>query len=72
MAKQLWILYHIKTRDGEEKAFFDRVGRGYLNDKDGSFSVFLETLPVGLNTETKFYFQKYKPKEKKEADSFEE
>ncbi len=74
MAKQLWVLYHIKKekRNGEDKTFFDRVGRGFENEKDGSFSVYLETLPVGLNTETSFYFQKYKPKEKREAESFEE
>lgn len=74
MAKQLWVLYHIKreNRGGEEKSFFDRVGRGFLNEKDGSFSLYLETLPVGLNTETSFYFQKYRPKEKKEAEGFSE
>ncbi len=73
MAGKLWVLYHIKkeSRGGEEKTYFDRVGRGVVN-KNGSFNIWLETLPVGLNTETAFNFQEYKPKEKKEADSFEE
>jgi hypothetical protein len=69
-AKQ-WILYHIKkvNRDGEEKTYFDRVGRGYVN-KNGSFNLYLETLPVGMDNDTVFNFQEYKPKETKEAESF--
>jgi hypothetical protein len=70
---KLWVLYHIKkqSRDGKEKTYFDRVGRGFEN-KDGSFNVWLETLPVGLNGETTFNLQPYRPKEKKEADGFSE
>ena len=70
MAKPLWILYHIKKeeRDGEEEVFFDRVGRAVEGEK--GFSVWLETLPVGVNTETQFFLQKYKPKEKREASTF--
>lgn len=74
MAKgELWVLYHIKkqTRDGKEQTYFDRVGRGFVN-ANGSFNLFLETLPVGLNGETTFNLQKYVPKEKKEAEGFEE
>jgi hypothetical protein len=73
MAGKMWVLYHIKkeTREGEERTFFDRVGRGVVN-KDGSYNIWLETLPVGMNKETTFNFQEYKPKEKKERDTFEE
>ena len=70
---KLWVLYHIKkeTRDGKEQTFFDRVGRGFVN-KNGSFNLYLETLPVGMTTETAFNFQEYKPKEKKEDEVFSE
>ncbi len=73
MAAKLWVLYHIKkeTRNGEEKTYFNRHGRAFLN-KDGSFNIWLESLPTGLNEETTFNLREYKPKEKKEADSFEE
>lgn len=73
MAGKLWVLYHIKkeTRDGAEKTFFDRVGRGVVN-KNGSFNLYLEKLPVGLNETTTFNFQEYKPKEKRENTGFEE
>lgn len=71
--KDLYVLYHIKKveRGGEEKTYFDRVGRGFKN-KDGSFNIWLETLPVGLNGETTFNLQIPKPKEKKEGESFSE
>lgn len=71
--KALYVLYHIKkeTRNNEEKTYFDRVGRGFVN-KDGSFNIWLETLPVGLNSETTFNFQLFKPKEKKEGEGFAE
>lgn len=70
---KLWILYHIKKKsyDGQEKTYFDRVGHANLN-KNGSFNVWLETLPVGLDGETTFNLQPYKPKEKSEADGFSE
>ncbi len=73
MAAKLWVLYHIKkeNRGGEEKTYFNRVGRGFEN-KNGSFNIWLETLPTGLSEETTFNLQPYKPREKKEADSFEE
>lgn len=69
----MWVLYHIKkeTRDGVEKTYFDRVGRGFVC-KNGSFNLFLETLPVGMNGETAFNFQEYKPREKKEDEGFSE
>lgn len=70
---KLWVVYHIKkvSRDGAEKTYFDRVGRAFQN-KDGSFNIWLETLPVGMNGETTFNLQPYKAKEKKEAGVFEE
>lgn len=70
---KLKILYHIKKekRDGEERTFFNRVGRGFVN-KDGSINIFIESLPTGLTEETAFNLQDYKPKEKKEAESFSE
>lgn len=73
MAAKLWVLYHIKkeNRNGEEKTYFNRVGRGFVN-KNGSFNIWLETLPTGLTEETTFNLQEYKPREKKEADTFEE
>lgn len=62
--KQQYILSHIKkvSRNGEEKTYFDRVGRGFQN-KDGSFNIWLETLPVGTDTETTFHLGIPKPKE---------
>jgi hypothetical protein len=70
---KLKVLYHIKkeNRNGEEKTFFNRVGRGFVN-KDGSINIFLESLPVGVTEETAFNLRDYEPKEKKEAESFSE
>ncbi len=70
---KLWVLYHIKkeNRDGEERTFFNRVGRGFVN-KNGSFNLFFETLPVGMTEETAFNFQEYKPKERKDGEGFTE
>ena len=67
------VLYHIKkeTRDGEEKTFFNRCGRGFVN-KDGSINLFIESLPTGLNEETAFNLRDYEPKEKKERATFSE
>lgn len=61
---QLMVLYHIKkeTRQGQEKTYFNRVGRGFVN-KDGSYNIWLENLPTGLTEETTFNLQPYKPKE---------
>ncbi len=70
---KLWVLYHIKkeTRQGQEKTYFNRVGRGFVN-KDGSFNLWLESLPTGLTEETTFNLQPYKPKEKKDGEGFTE
>lgn len=70
---KLKVLYHMKkeTRNGEEKTFFNRCGRGFVN-KDGSINLFFESFPVGITEETAFNLRDYVPKEKKEADSFSE
>ena len=68
-----YVLYHIKKemRNGKEQTFFNRHGRGYENS-DGSFNIYIESLPVGMNEETVFNLRIPKPRETKEADSFEE
>jgi hypothetical protein len=70
---KLKVLYHIKkeTRDGEERTFFNRCGRGFIN-KDGSINIFIEALPTGITEETVFNLRDYVPKEKKETETFEE
>jgi hypothetical protein len=70
---KLWIFYHIKkeVRDGKEQTFFNRCGKGWKN-KDDSFNVKLDYIPTGIDEETTFNLQPYKPKEKKEAESFSE
>lgn len=70
---KLWVLYHIKKskKPGDDRTFFDRVGRGVQN-KNGSFNIWLETIPVGIDDEMTFNFQPHKPREKKEGDRFEE
>jgi hypothetical protein len=67
------VLYHIKkeTRNGEERTFFNRHGRA-IECKDGSFNVWIESLPVGMTEETVFNLRVPKPRENKEADAFEE
>lgn len=73
MAGKLWVLYHIKkeARDGQEKSYWNRVGRGFEN-KNGSYSIFFESVPVGLKPDEALNFQLYKPKERTESDKFEE
>lgn len=70
---KLKVLYHIKkeVRDGKERTFFNRHGRGFVN-KDGSINLFIESLPVGMNEETVFNLRDYEPREKKEGNAFEE
>lgn len=67
------VLYHIKkeTRDGKERTFFNRHGRGFVN-KDGSINLFIESLPVGMTDETVFNLRDYEPRERKESESFQE
>lgn len=67
------VAYHIKkeTRDGEERTFFNRVGRAFTN-KDGSINLFLDYIPTQWDVETVINIRDYEPKEKKEAEGFEE
>jgi hypothetical protein len=76
MAKEtakLKIAYHIKkeNRNGEEKSFFNRIGRAFVN-KDGSINLFLDYIPTQFNDETVINIRDYEPKEKKEGDGFSE
>lgn len=67
------VAYHIKkeTRDGEERTFFNRIGRAFTN-KDGSTNLFLDYIPTQWDAETVINIRDYEPKEKKEAEGFEE
>ncbi len=73
---QLLIAYHIRREEGQEKAFFNRVGHAFIN-KDGSTNLKLEYLPLpvvdseGKMQEIVINIRPYEPKEKKEAESFE-
>jgi len=73
MAKdsKLKIAYHIKHEEGKEKAFFNRIGRAFVN-RDGSMNLFLDYVPVGLGPNDAINIRDYEPKEKKEAESFNE
>lgn len=72
---QLKIAYHIKKEEGREKAFFNRIGKAWVN-KDGSINLFLDYLPLptvskdGKVEQMTINIRDYEPKEKKEADSF--
>lgn len=71
--KQLYVVSWIKktNRGGQERTFFDRVGSGFQN-KDGSYNIRFEKLPVGINEDTTFHIGPYKPREKVESGGFEE
>jgi len=68
--KELWIVYHIKKEEGREKPFWNRCGYGFLNN-NGSYNITWEYFPVG-DPKPQFNFQKYVPREKKEAEGFSE
>lgn len=72
---QLKIAYHIRKEEGQEKPFFNRVGRAFEN-KDKSINVFLDYLPLpvvnkdGTVEQLVINVRDYVPKEKKDEESF--
>lgn len=72
---KLRIAYHIRKEEGQEKPFFNRIGRAFDN-KDGSTNVFLDYIPLpvvnkdGTVEQTVINIRDYTPKEKKDEESF--
>ncbi len=77
MAAKLKIAYHIRKEEGQDKAFFNRVGKAFLN-KDGSLNLILEYIPMpvvnrnGTVEQVTINIRDYEPREKKDEESFSE
>lgn len=72
---KLKIAYHIRKEEGQEKPFFSRVGKAFVN-KDGSLNLLLDALPLpvinrnGTVEQLVINIRDYVPKEKKDEESF--
>lgn len=75
VSAKLKIAYHIMREEGRDKAYFNRIGKAFVN-KDGSLNLVLDYLPMpvvkkdGTVEPMTINIRDYEPKEKKEADSF--
>jgi len=75
--KQLKIAYHIRKEEGQEKPFFNRIGRAFENS-DKSINLMLDYIPLpvvnknGTVEPLVINIRNYEPKEKKDDESFAE
>lgn len=72
MAGKLKIVYHVKKEEGRDKPFWNRVGKAFTNKDGNSLSVLLDYIPPSEDGTYRFQIRDYEPKEKKEANTFEE